>query len=218
MINNPNNKSNQNQNKEYDTLSEWFTFCFDQHIKNIYTSIPANVQSYNKDTRRAIVQIAIKTLLTTGDTLSQPLIADVPVIFPASSQFIIHFPLVQGDAVMLLFSQRGLSKFKSDFKENAPDEYSLLSMHDAVAIAGFGAIEMTATEDDTLSIQDSEANNKITLDINGNINIMSQTSVSITSPTINLNGDVKINGDDWLSHSHSDVAVGSANTGTGTPI
>jgi phage baseplate assembly protein gpV len=59
---------------------------------------------------------------------------------------------------------------------------------------------------DNLEIRNTAGTTKITLESNGNITIENSTQVDITSPTINLNGDVNVS---QTLDAGTDVTTGS---------
>ena len=96
-----------------------------QFLKNrVNTSIPGIVVSYEPLTRRAVVQVALNTLLTNGLALSGPLIPNIPVIYPAGGGFQLVFPLHPGDTALLLFSKRGIRRFKESFEREDLCEFT----------------------------------------------------------------------------------------------
>lgn len=122
---------------DYGSLSAALRFVIGAALRDIQTAMPAVVRSYDAARRRAAVQPALKMVLTDGSLRRRPPIADVPVIFPGSARALLHFPLQKGDAVMLVCSSRGMTRFKRALSETAPEE-RILSLQDAVALAGFG--------------------------------------------------------------------------------
>ena len=105
--------------------------------ERIFTSAPANVISYNANTRRAVVQPALRMMLENGATRSRSPLVDVPVLAQAGAGFLVHVPLEAGDAVMLGFSMRGYSLFKRTLAESNPDAESVLSPAGAYVLGSF---------------------------------------------------------------------------------
>lgn len=80
--------------------------------------------------RRAKVQPADMTVYDDGaPPTSKPPILDVPVVSPG-----MQVRLTTGDPVLLIFTQRGASRFKSTFAEGPPDRIGFFSAKDAFAI------------------------------------------------------------------------------------
>jgi len=209
--------SNLDTEKEYDNMTDWLKFNFPQLMKNVYTCLPAIISSYDSSTKRAVIQIAIQQLKTDDTESSYPLIANVPVIFPASSKYIVQFPLEAKDPVIAIFSQRGLSKFKQVYEEALPDVYSFFSMHDACVIPGFGTLQNTVAEEDALVAQTVDASTYISIKT-GEIKVVAteivldgnvQTTGNLEAATLSINGE-----DLPTNHRHQDVQPGAGTTST----
>lgn len=96
----------------------------------------------------------------------QPVITDVPVVFPAGGGYGLTFPLAKGDRVLLVFAQRSLDKWAaSDGKTDVdPDDVRRHHISDAIALAGLGTLKapiatahaenvVLAKEDDSVHLQ-----------------------------------------------------------------
>ncbi len=222
--------SNINREKEYDNLTDWLEFATRQVLKDLYTVLPAIIESYNVATKRAKVKIALTQMSTAGKAIEYPIIADVPVIFLACSEYIIQFPLKSGDNVLIVFSQRGLDKFKVTYKQEQPSLHGFFSMADAIAIPGFGTLSNNIADPDALNIQTTNGQTYMTLKndiitINATNVIINATTTTINS-NVNVVGNVDVTGtlntdvlkiDDIelpSDHKHGGVQIGTGETGT----
>lgn len=77
-------------------------------IQEIHTAVPAEIVSYNADVGMAVVQPKAKFKQPTGESMDYPRISGVPVVFPQSKSVSIAFPVVSGDACLLVFSETAL--------------------------------------------------------------------------------------------------------------
>ena len=96
----------------YDRIAQVLDFFFAQKIKALHTTIPGLVTAYDPLTKRANVQPALRMLLADGSEIEKPPILDVPLQQPAHGGHMVHQQVDVGDVVVLLFSKRGLEKFK----------------------------------------------------------------------------------------------------------
>ena len=135
--------SNRNEEADYSQLVTAFKFAFSQYIKDIHTAFPGLILSYDPGSKRARILPGLKMLLTSGKLLSRAPIANVPVVFPSGGGLALTFPLPKGTPVWVMCSERGMSAFKRQFKESAPDLESIFDAKDAVAWPGFGATSIT---------------------------------------------------------------------------
>ena len=150
--------SSMNPEADYSNLATALRFAFRQSLKDIYTCMPGIVESYDDTTRRAVVRGALNIVKTDGDEVPREAIHNVPVIFPSGGGFSLTFPLGQGDPVLLVYSQRGLSEFKRSLDLSTPDADGFFAEKDAVAIPGFGPLveeieHLIAVDSDGVSIK-----------------------------------------------------------------
>ena len=95
------------------------------------------------------------------------------MVSPSGGGFQLVFPLHPGDTVQLLFSKRGIRRFKESFEREDLDPDGLFSLSDAVAIPGFGPIELDMNRAvDGPSLQDDSGDNAIVLSANGEVDIV----------------------------------------------
>jgi hypothetical protein len=85
----------------------------DEGLKDVHTTIPALVVSFNATTQLADVQPTIKRKLG-DDIVNLPLLVDVPVRFMKSANFSVTIPIVAGDYVFVSFCERSIDKWLID--------------------------------------------------------------------------------------------------------
>ena len=124
--------------RDLDTPARVIPFAFEQMMKNVWTSMPGIVESYDAATRRAVVRPALEACLSDGSTVRRRPIANVPVVSPACGGVSATVCLVEGDAVWLSFSMRGLAAFLLEFTDAPATLTSFFSATDAVCFPGFG--------------------------------------------------------------------------------
>ena len=122
-------------------------------VNKYHTAAPGIVEEYDPATKRARVSPALAMLEEGGALKDRAVLLDVPVLHPSGGGYVVHLPIAAGDPVMLLFSERGLTAFKQTYARSAPDIDALMSERDAVAIPGFGALEVSPVEPGALCIQ-----------------------------------------------------------------
>ena len=177
--------SNINRELEYDNITDWNDFVSDQFKKNLYTCLPGLIVSYETSTKRATIESAIRRVKTDGTTMDYPSLLDVPILFPSGGGYILQFPLDVGDPVLVLFSQRDLTDFKSTFEKSTPNNYGMFTLKDSIAIPGFGALTNVPAVPDALTIQNTTGTSYIS---------MTSTNTTIQSTRVDINGALFING------------------------
>ncbi len=201
--------SNLNNEIDYSNLSDVLKFTFEQMLKGIYTAMPGIIESYDLTTKRARVRPAIQIQRTDGSFIDRPVIANCPVLQPSGGGFVVNFPIKSGDAVMCLFSQRGLSKFKQVYQNTQPDE-ALLDQKDAVIIPGFGALNISPATSAGVSMQTESGNNHVYVE-DGHIRVTSTANVQVDCDTMVVNGNVCVNGNiAWSGNATDKAGTGPA--------
>lgn len=157
--------SNLSQEQNYHSLEEAWGFILHQFKLGLNTALPGIVKKYNITTKRAeVVPAILQTFTTEAPAKSLPVIFDVPVIFPSAGGYTLTMPIQPGDSVLLVFSQRGLTGFKEEFTESLPTATSLLSLPDAVAIVGFGRLNITPASNKGCTLQDNDGRNAVVIE------------------------------------------------------
>lgn len=152
--------SNVNREHPRDRLGDLLEFVLAQWSKtNLHTAIPGLIETYEPETRRARVRIALRLVLTgdapgqDGETMERSPAVNVPVVFPAGGGLSMFFPLEPGDAVLVVFSERGLTDFKTSFDLATPDVGRFFNESDAIALAGFGPLTLTPASQTGATLQ-----------------------------------------------------------------
>ena len=122
---------------DYSNLSDALRFIIGQALADVHTALPGVVRAYDRDTRRATVQPAVRYREDSGREMSLPPLARVPVLFPSAGGMGLDLPLTADDPVLLVFSERGITEFKQTFRESSADPVGAHSLRDAVALPGF---------------------------------------------------------------------------------
>ncbi len=147
-----------NRDTDYANMAQAIRFAIHQSLKDLYTCMPGIVESYDAETRRAVVKGALNIVTTKKEEIEREAIHNVQVMFPSGGGFTMTFPLERGDPVLLLYSQRGLANWKKTLGVAAPDTIGFFSEKDAFAIPGFGPTHgelehMIAIEPDGIHIK-----------------------------------------------------------------
>ena len=138
-----------------------------QFQRDLNTAIPATIESYDAPTRRATVQPAI--YLVRGDELvRQAPVANVPVMLPSMGGYTVSMDIETGDPVMLIVSQRDMTRWKERYVESAPGA-GVMVMRDAVAIPGFGPRTYTPANEGGIAIQSDDGSRYVRIESDGTI-------------------------------------------------
>jgi hypothetical protein len=117
-------------------LNEVLQAAIDYNLGNIYTCLPGIVQSFNAKKGTVEVKPSIKKLLADGKTMDLPVLKDVPIVMPQTSQGGLSLPISSGDGVLIMFSQRSIDAWKAGKTDSKPNSTRKFSISDAFAIPG----------------------------------------------------------------------------------
>ncbi len=136
-----------------DELTRLLRESFEYSMTNVHTAFPGVVVKYDPKTRRADVQPSIKRRLPSDKFVDFPVIPDVPVLYPGTRQYTIHYPLEKDDEVLCVIMERGTDAWRdsggSGIEEPDPRRYSLM---DCVAIPGLQPVEFIEGGKEGLSV------------------------------------------------------------------
>jgi hypothetical protein len=136
-----------------DDLSQLLREAFEYSMTDIHTALAGVVKKYDPATRRADIQPSLKRKLPGGKYIDLPVIPEVPVLFPGSKRYAFHFPLEEGDEVLLIASERGTDSWKAKggkgIEETDPRRFDL---QDCCAIPGLQPQEFITAEEPGLQI------------------------------------------------------------------
>jgi hypothetical protein len=134
-------------------LTDFMREFLDYYFTQVHTSMPGVVVEYDAGKRRATVQPSLKRRAGNKEYIDFPLLIDVPVIYPGTKKWTIHFPLEKGDEVAVFFSERALEAWKDagqdGIEDPDPRRYDLC---DAYCIPGLQPQEFIAAEEPGLQI------------------------------------------------------------------
>lgn len=184
---------------------------------SIDCAIPGIVQSYDRTTNRAVVKPAITGVASQGQKVSKEPLINIPVFCMSGGGIVMSFPVKQGDTGWLVANDRNISIFKQNLEESAPNDYRKHHFLDAFFLPDkINDINYSQDDNGAFVIQTLTGTTKITL---------KEGVITLTSPSVVINGDTTINGTLTVStetitngiafttHVHGGVQTGSGSTG-----
>ena len=209
--------SNINREENFDNLTTLLRFVLSQWAKSaLHTTRPGLIESYDPVTRRARVRAGLRTVLTgeapgeDGEGMEPAVSVNVPVLWPFGGGVIMHFRLAEGDPVHLVFSERGLSEFKTTYELSTPDKTRFFSEADAVAIVGYGPLEIESALEEGAVIQTYDGKTFIEVSADKVLVQHGNQDVLITSDGLvsAIEGDVSISATGDVTLNAGQVNVG----------
>lgn len=209
---------------------------------DLRVALPGIIESFDPQTVTCIVAPAIKGAATASDgstrSVSYPLLVDVPVVFPRGGGCTLTFPIKNGDECLVIFADRSIDFWWQNGETQEPVNTRQHSLSDAFVILGpqsqvkkISGISTRAAQlrtDDGAAFIELAQGHDITLKTSGKLKAEASGGIVLISPSIELTGDVKINGNvtatgdvkgagiSLAGHTHGGVSTGSSSTGKPT--
>lgn len=124
-------------------LAETLRTILESQAVDLHTSMPGIVKSYDAATQTADIQPAIQRVIPAIDddnedqTETLPVLPSVPIIWPRSGGFFLHFPIAEGDTVLLVFCEQDTNAWRNDGGVVDPGLPERHGLSGAVAYAGY---------------------------------------------------------------------------------
>lgn len=121
------------------TLAEVIRAALEAQAADLHVSIPARVTRVDLAKGLLDVQPLVQELVERDaglESMSVPVIANVPVVWPGAGGFRLTFPIAEGDTVLLIFSDRSLDQWLAKGGEVDPRDPRRHALPDAIAIPG----------------------------------------------------------------------------------
>ncbi len=101
------------------TTAETLRRILDSFASDLHVALPGRIRSYDADTQTAEIELGIQRVRAADDqeqdpdtTESMPVLPSVPVVWPSSGGFFLHWPLAAGDTVQVLFNESDLNAWR----------------------------------------------------------------------------------------------------------
>ncbi len=171
-------------------------------LKEVHTALPGIVTKFDKNTMTASVQPAIQRLIQlTGpngiETSVQdlPLCINVQVIFSRGGGYSTTYPIAVGDECLLLFSERCIDLWALRGGKQPPREIRFHSLSDGMAIVGLSSQpnKIENFYEEGIEIRKDDGSSAVRIS-QGNVEVIAQTKVTVTSPESEISGNATIKG------------------------
>lgn len=217
------------------TLTNLMKRSFSEMMKDVATSTPGHILSFNPSTQLAQVQIGIKRLDVNGDQFVPPPLIECPVYFAGGSYCLEH-QIDPGDEGVILFSQRFIDTWVNSGGVANLDMLRFHDFSDAYFLPGLRSQpnKLAPFVNNGIRLRDKAADNYIwlkndntaeikidTLVINGNVvhngnttqTGSTATSGSVTAATSISSPSIVSDGKEMTNHTHP-AGTPPGNTGS----
>ena len=202
----------------------------DGRQSTIWTALPGIVESVDLSTMTCSVQPAIEGTIQDEygviQSVKLPLLINVPLVFPSAGGFTITMPIAQGDEVLVVFSCRCIDAWWQSSGVQRPMEARMHDLSDGFAIPGPKSVpnKISGISSTALQIRNDAGTTYIEIAANGKINLVSPAGVDVTTPLLNVTGNLLVSGTitgpgaiSLTTHKHSGVTTGAGTSGGPVP-
>ena len=142
------------------SFAEALSEVIEARLLDLHTALPGRIKSYDPATQTAEVIPAVKRAIIgdAGKVIEDlPIIPNVPIAWPRGGCCYIHFPLREGDHVLLVFSEAATGLWRETGQTSEPGDLARHDLSYPVAIPGVapnaGAFEDAPTDQAVLIIE-----------------------------------------------------------------
>jgi len=212
-------------------FQESLKMAMDGQTAQIWTAIPAIIQSFNATAQTVTAQPSIQGVTSdknqNNSYVNLPLLVDVPIQFMTAGGYSITCPISAGDECLIVFASRCIDAWWQSGGVQRPMETRMHDLSDVFALIGVRSQARTVSNYNTsnLQIRSDDHNTIIEIDKTGKVNITAPTSMTVTTPLATFTGDINVGGTltattdvigggkSLKTHIHSGVTAGTSNTG-----
>ncbi len=211
---------------QFANLTELIKRSFSEMMKDVATSIPGHILSFDSVAQTAQVQIGIVRKDVKGVTFDPPPLIEVPVYF-AGGSFLVEHQIDPGDEGFIMFSQRCIDAW---FNTGGIAENPILRFQDysdAVFFPGLRSQpnKIESFANDGIRLRNADSTHYVWLKKDGTIETKNSNSTMTINPAGAFNGlftDFNVNSPTF-THNGTDVGEGhehlpGAYNISGTPV
>lgn len=190
-----------NNPADCNTLDGLNNTLIDKIFLNLKKVCPGIVQSYNRQTNRAVIKPAITGIASQGQKVPKDNLVNIPVLNLSGGGVVLSFPIKQGDTGWLIAADRNISIFKQNLVESAPNDYRKHCFEDSFFIPD-KINDLNILDNDSFIIQTIDGATSISL---------KENLLNLIATAINLTGTTTITGDTSVV---GNLTVSTGATGT----
>jgi len=162
-------------------------------IKDLHTSMPGIIESFDPVTQTASIQPAIKRVFITREGVTEtltptnlPILINVPVSFPRGGGFSMTFPVVKGDECLITFCERAIDTWHKSGVISLPNAKRFHHLSDATATVGLSSIPNKVPSYSATATQIKKDDGSAVISLNADSSIFITSTSDITADCANL--------------------------------
>jgi len=159
-------------------------------LKDLHTSMPGIIQSFDPVTQTASIQPTIKRVFITREGVTEtlipanlPILINVPVQFPRGGGFSLTFPVKKGDECLIMFAERAIDTWHKFGGIREPNAKRFHHLSDATAIVGLSSLpnKVPAYSATATQIKKDDGSAVISLNNDSSVDIIADSDITATS-------------------------------------
>jgi phage baseplate assembly protein gpV len=202
---------------------EALRLVLDGHQAQVWTALPAIIESFDAGAVTCVAQPAIKAQVRAPDGSTQwadlPLLLDCPVVFPRGGGCTLTFPVAAGDECLVIFASRCIDAWWTAGGIQVQSELRMHDLSDGFALPGpfSQATKISGVSTNSVQLRSNDASTYIDLNpTSQKVKIVAPGGFEVDAPTNLFTGAVTIQGLlTWLAGMAGSTASGVAATITG---
>lgn len=190
------------------SMTELFKRAFSEMMKDVATSVPGHILSFDPVTQLAQVQIGIVRIDVRGQSFTPPPLIEVPVYF-AGGKWVVEYQIDPNDEGVILFSQRCIDGWLTTGGVAENPIMRFHDMNDAFFLPGIRSLNNVITdfENDGIRIRNADGSHYVWIKGDGTIESTNGAATDTLAPdgtitrtngsgniTMSPDGTVNING------------------------
>lgn len=185
------------------TLASTINKAIDSRMKDLHTSLPGIIESFDPETQLASIQPAIKRIFITTESETEilvptdiPVLINVPVCFPRGGGFSLTFPVAKGDECLLVFCERSIDNWHQFGGIKEPIARRFHSFSDAVAYVGLSSLgnKIPNYNSSDIELKKDDGTSQLTIAADGTMTLKANTKVTVNAPDAEFTGNVLVQG------------------------
>ena len=209
------------------SLQELLGSSFEYHSSTMYTSIPGVIVAVRDKLNQQYVDVQPLINLRSEDgteSIPRPSILNVPLHMPCTDQGGMTYPISKGTSVWLMFSMRGIDKWKrGNAQPDTPSDRRMFDINDCFALPGVYPIGLSPNDASKRSLSHDTSDVVLVHNVgSGNeveVRLKASGDVEINAPnrSVKVNcKDAEITAEDSVSVETQDFSVESENFSVNT--
>lgn len=205
---------------EKPSLSAVLKQAFTNLMKEVHTTIPGSIVSFDPELQSAEVQANIRRVYVTKETdgsetqqaVDIPILINVPVIFLRGGGWCMTFPIKPEDECIIHFSERAIDVWRKNAGVQDPKDWRMHNYSDAICQVGLSSEPNVITDFDNENFQVRNEEGDVFISLREDkeihvatpvkvvvttpiVEVYAETSVLVDTPETTITGNVTINGD-----------------------